>query len=247
LSPNGESRGAGSVFYGAAMVFMAYEGFQLLTYDYDDIEEPKKNLPRAVLSAIVAVIAVYVVVAIGAAMLVGADEVVRNQEVALAVAGERALGTFGLIAVTVGAAFSTSSAINSTLFSTARLTREVAEDGELPVTLAHRNRHGVPDRAVLCLGALAAVLAMTGRLASLIEAASLAFLGTFAITCWLAFHAKAGLRAIGLAGSIAASAATALLAVRMVQTNPWAIGAIAALVGVAVFVRPIVLRRFKTR
>ena len=45
---------------GAASVFMAYEGFQLLTYDYEDILNPKKTLPRAVVSAVVVVILVYV-------------------------------------------------------------------------------------------------------------------------------------------------------------------------------------------
>ena len=31
-------RGIGAALFGAASVFMAYEGFQLLTYDYDDID-----------------------------------------------------------------------------------------------------------------------------------------------------------------------------------------------------------------
>jgi len=75
---------------------------------------------------------VYVVVVLGTTMLVGADEIVRHHEVALSIAGQKALGTAGLILVTVGASFSTGSAINSTLFATARLAQEVAEDGELP-------------------------------------------------------------------------------------------------------------------
>jgi hypothetical protein len=52
-------------------------------------------------------------------MLIGAGEVVANDEVSLAIAGKQALGTTGLIIVTIAAAFSTSSAINSTLFATA--------------------------------------------------------------------------------------------------------------------------------
>lgn len=68
--------GLGEAFFGAASVFMAYEGFQLLTYDFEDIETPKKTLSRAVLSAIAVVIAVYIVVALGTAMLIGAGRVV---------------------------------------------------------------------------------------------------------------------------------------------------------------------------
>jgi hypothetical protein len=87
----------------------------------------------------------------------------------------------GLVLVTTGAAFSTGSVINSTLFATARLTRKVSESGELPSALQHTNRSGIPDRAVVGLGALAALLAAVGSLGVLVEAASPAFLFTFAV------------------------------------------------------------------
>ncbi len=233
-------------FFGAASVFMAYEGFQLLTYDYDDIAHPKKTLPRAVLSAIVVVIAVYVVVALGVAMLVGAGAVVENQEVALAIAGKEALGTLGLILVTIAAAFSTGSAINSTLFATARLSHTVAKDGELPAALEHENGAGVPDRAVLALGIAAALLAVVGTLTTLVEAASLAFLFTFSVVSGLAFHERAGFRVITAAGAVAGSAATLALIIRLVQTDLVALGALAGLVLLSVFARPLILRKLRS-
>jgi amino acid transporter len=67
-----ESPGVVGVMVGAASVFMAYEGFQLLSYDYDDIHSPNKTLPSAVLSAVVVIIALYVTLALAAAFLVGA-------------------------------------------------------------------------------------------------------------------------------------------------------------------------------
>jgi hypothetical protein len=97
LSRGVPDAGIGAALFGAASVFMAYEGFQPLTYDYKDIETPQKTLPRAVLSAIVIVTVVYVVVALGTAMLIGADQVVRHKEVALAIAGRRVLGTVDLV------------------------------------------------------------------------------------------------------------------------------------------------------
>jgi hypothetical protein len=199
-----------------------------------------------VLSAIVVVILLYVAVALGTAMLIGADEVAQHEEVALAIAGQKAFGTLGLVLVTIGAAFSTGSAINSTLFATARLAYEVAEDGELPAALDHKNRAGVPDRAVIGLGALAAVLAAGGGLTSLVEAASLAFLFTFAIVCGLAFLERAGARAITGFGAVAGSAASIALVVRLVRTDPLSLIALVALLLVAVVGRPIILRHVRT-
>ncbi len=246
LSQGMPDAGIGAALFGAASVFMAYEGFQLLTYDYKDIETPQKTLPRAVLSAIVIVTVVYVVVALGTAMLIGADQVVRYKEVALAIAGRRALGTLGLIVVTIAASFSTGSAINATLFATARLANKVAEDGELPAAIDHKNVEGIPDRAVIMLGAAAAVLAAVGTLTTLVEAASLTFLFTFVVVCGLAFHQRAGIRILTGFGAIAAGIATVALIVRLILTDPLALLFLGLLVLIALFGRPMLLRHVRT-
>ncbi len=243
LSRGVPESGIGAALFGAASVFMAYEGFQLLTYDYDDIRSPKKTLPRAVLSAVIVVIGVYVLVALGTAMLIGADQILENQEVALAIAGRKALGTVGLVVVIVAAGFSTGSAINSTLFASARLSHLVSKDGELPAVLCHTNRAGIPDRAVMGLGAMAAVLAVIGTLTDLVEAASLAFLVTFAVVCGLAFMERVGHRILTGLGALGASAAAVALVFRLARSNlPGLIG-LGAFVLIAVFGRPIILRR----
>lgn len=239
--------GVGAALFGAASVFMAYEGFQLLIYDYRDIDNPQKTLPHAVLSAIAVVIVVYVIVALGTVMLIGADQVAQHKEVALAIAGQKAFGTVGLIIVTIAAAFSTGSAINATLFATARLTYRVAEDGELPAALIHKNAAGIPDRAVILLGTMAAVLAAVGTLTTLVEAASLSFLFTFTVVCGLAFLQRAGLRVITGFGALAGAAASVALIVRLISTAPLALVFLGLLVLIAIFGRPVLLRHVKTK
>jgi amino acid transporter len=247
LSQGVPDAGIGAGLFGAASVFMAYEGFQLLTYDYMDITTPQKTLPRAVLSAIVVVTVVYVVVALGTAMLIGADQVVLHKEVALAIAGRQALGTVGLVVVTIAAAFSTGSAINATLFATARLASKVAEDGELPATMEHKNTTGIPDRAVIVLGTASAVLAAVGTLTTLVEAASLTFLFTFAVVCGLAFYQGAGARVITGFGVLSGATAAVALIVRLIATDPLALLFLGVLVLIATFGRPALLHHVKTQ
>jgi amino acid transporter len=245
LSRGVPDSGIGAALFGAASVFMAYEGFQLLTYDYEDINNPRKTLPLAVLSAIVVVILVYIVVAVGTAMLIGSDQLVQHKEVALAIAGREAFGVAGLVVVTIAAAFSTGSAINATLFATARLAHKVAEDGELPAVLDHKNTAGIPDRAVIGLGSVSAILAALGSLTSLVEAASLTFLFTFTVVCGLAFFRRAGLRIITGPGALAAAAASVALVYRLIETDPMALVFLGLLVLVALFGRPILLRHVR--
>ncbi|MGD8331599.1 MAG: APC family permease, partial [Acidobacteriota bacterium] len=242
LSRGVPDSGVVTALFGAASVFMAYEGFQLLAYDYEDIDRPDTTLPRAVLSAVVFVTLVYVVVALGTAMMIGADRIVDNEEVALAIAGQAALGFTGLVLITVAAAFSTGSAINSTLFATARLSHTIAEGGELPASLAHTNAAGAPDRAVIGLGSLAALLAVVGSLSTLVEAASLAFLFTFGVVCGLAFTERVGMRWMTGAGALGAAAATVALMYRLAHTDPWSLAYLAGVVLVVSIARPLILR-----
>jgi amino acid transporter len=246
LSEGVADSGMMAALFGAATVFMAYEGFQLLTYDYEDIRDPRRTLPRAVLSAVVVVIGVYVLVALGTAMLIGAGRIVEHEEVALAIAGREALGTPGLWLVTVAAAFSTGSAINATLFATARLAYIVAKDRELPAALDHKNPEGVPDRAVIGLGGAAAVLAAIGSLTLLVEAASLAFLFTFCIVSGLAFLQRAGSRMLTASGTVTAALACLALVWHLLRSEPWALVVLGALVILAVFGRPLILRHVRT-
>ena len=74
LSPL-DNQGLLGVFLGAGVIFVAYEGFELLPYDYDDIAEPRRTLPRALYLSVAVVIAVYVVVTVASQMLLpGSDD-----------------------------------------------------------------------------------------------------------------------------------------------------------------------------
>lgn len=238
--------GPGSVIVGAAAIFMAYEGFQLLTYDYDDIDQPERTLRRAVLPAVLVVTATYVAVTLGAAMLVGSPALVAQKEVALAAAGQEAAGAAGKVVVSVAAAFSAASAINATLFATARLTRRIADEGELPGLLREQDQQGVPQRAVLALGAIGTALAAIGSLGGLVEAASLTFLVTFAGVNYLAATHSEGGRWLPALGAVAAGAAGVVVAWRLATQQPASLIALSLIALAAVVVRPVVLRRARS-
>ncbi len=231
---------------GAAAIFVSYEGFQLLTYDYDEIDHPERHFVPVLTSAAIAVVAIYVLVTLGATMLVGALTVIEEKQVALSVAAERSLGLPGLVALTVAAGFATAAAINSTLFSTGKLARRVASDGELPAWLDHQNAAGVPDRPIILIGAVATLLAVTGSLSTLVEAASLVFLATFmSVNLIAARHLDGRSWLQWTAIAIAAVIGLVLLA-RLFVTAPVALAGV-VLAAVAIFVlRPVILGRVRT-
>lgn len=228
---------------GAATIFMAYEGFQLLSYDYEDLKSPDKTLPLATITAVIAVIIVYVVVALGATMLVGAETLVEQKEVALSIAGKKALGTAGLILVTVAAAFSTGSAINATIFSTGRLMEDVARKKGLPSLFAKENRENIPYYAILITASLSAVLAIVGSLTALVDAASLIFLITFGIVNFIAFGQKVKYRFICLIGALGCAVAIVLSAYQQLTERPIPLIVLVCLVLAIIIGRPYLMKK----
>ncbi len=220
LSEGVHSGGVGAAMVGAATIFMAYEGFQLLAYDYDDLKNPDRTLPRATGISVITVMAVYVLVTLGCTMLVGAETLVEKKEVALAIAGRQAMGLTGFILVTAAAAFSTGSAINATLFSTARLMESVAQKKDLPDLFAVENKAHIPYYSVLILAGCAAVLAVIGSLSSLVDTASLIFLFTFGTVNFLAYRQGVKWRWLCLAGAVACAVAIVVSTVAQFEHRP---------------------------
>jgi len=234
LSPAGEHVTVGGAIVGAALVFMAYEGFQLLAYDYEVMAKARRNLPLSMMTAIAAVIVIYIAVSLGAAMLVGADRIVADKEVALAAAGSAAFGKPGLIVVTIAAAFSTGSAILATVFGTSRLAQRVEGEGDLPDLFGRTNSEGVPFAATLLISGGAMALTLIGSLGQLVEAASLVFLLTFATVNFIGWRRQAVHPAIGVGGFAGAIVASLLLARRLFEQNLVELVAIVAALALAI-------------
>jgi amino acid transporter len=178
------SEGVVSPVTGFAIIFVSYEGFQLLVYDYEDIDDVERTLPIGMYLAIAIAMLIYVSVSFMATLHLTPDQLVAHEEVALAeaVSNIPVLGGAGFVLVILSAIKSTSSGINATLFGTARLVHKIATEGALPRVFSFRNREGIPVYSVVLMGGLTAALAAFGTLKQITEFGSVAFLISFAVT-----------------------------------------------------------------
>jgi len=112
--------------------FLSYMGFGLITNASENIEDPKKNIPKAIYLSIIFVMFIYILIAVVTIGNLPLDKIVNASENALAVAAMPFLGKFGFILITIGALFSISSALNATLYGGANIAYSLAKDGELP-------------------------------------------------------------------------------------------------------------------
>ena len=236
-----EPQPAWAALIGAASIFVSYEGFQLVTYEYDQLHLPKKYLTPVMVSGTIFVVITYIAVALGATSLAGAIAVIEKKQVALSLAAYQALGTPGLVALTVAAGMATLAAINSTLFSSANLAARIAMDSELPQLFKRKNSHGVPWFGVVLLGSLAGLLAATGSLSVLVETASLAFLFTFGSVNLVALREFDQRKWVSYIGLVLGGLIGLFLVLRLVISATFAFAAMAVLVTLVFLGRPYLL------
>lgn len=215
------------VVSGLSATFIAFEGFEMLAYDVREIKSPRKVLTTALPAAVIAVAVAYALVTVGAASLVGASELVKQKENALAIAGQKAAGLFGLVVVTVAACSSATSAINATLFSVSRLARSAAESGLLPAACSRVNSRNCPHWPIIVLGVASAVLATLSSLEPLVQAASLAFLVLFAFVNGLAFVESKYKSLLSLLGALSSTGSAIIVGHALAHDHPVALGAFA--------------------
>jgi len=127
-----------SLFAGGLIIFLAYEGFELIANTAKDVKNPQRTLPKAYYSSVGFVIVLYVLVSMVTAGNLTISQIIAAKDYALAEAAKPFLGHAGYTLIAIAALLSTGSAINATLYGAARISYIIAKDGELPAVLEHK-------------------------------------------------------------------------------------------------------------
>ncbi len=169
----------GQVAAGGMVIFVAYEGFELIANSAEDVREPGRTLPRALYASVLFVTVLYVSIATVAVGRLAPAEIVAARDYALAEAARPFLGQAGFTLIAVAALLSTTSAINATLYGAARLSYGIARDGELPASL-ERKAWDEPLEGLFLTAASAVLLTNVVSLSTLSTLGSAGFLVVFA-------------------------------------------------------------------
>lgn len=191
------------------LIFVAYEGFELIANASADVRNPTKTLPRAFALSVGLVVVLYVLISVVVVGSLTPTEIAKSADFALAEAASASLGQIGFTLVAVAAILATLSAINATLYGAARLSFTLATEGELPGSFKNLEWHQPIGLHITAAAGLAIAIALP--LASISTIASAIFLIVFAVVNATAFKAApdAGARrsvaavgVVGCAGSL---------------------------------------------
>lgn len=153
--------------FGAAMIgaLWAYNGWNDLSMVAEEVEDPDRNIPRAIIGSSMLIIGLYLLVNLGYFLALSPIAIANLPESA-SVAGVVMTTLFGAgVAwlLTLGMLTANLGALHSTFLAVSRLPFSMARDGLLPRGLSVISpRTRVPSRAVLALGAVAIGFAFSG-------------------------------------------------------------------------------------
>jgi len=148
-----------SILASVAVTFFAFEGFRVITNAAEEVNDPKHTIPRAITTAIVLVLGLYLLVSVVVFGTLTADEVRAASDNALAAAARPVFGQAGFVAVSITALVASSSAINASLFAVTNVAYQMAKDGELPGAFGTPVRHS--REGLLISGVIVSVLSAT--------------------------------------------------------------------------------------
>ena len=169
-----------AILGGAALAFFAFVGFEDTAQIAEEVEEPRRSLPFAMLGGVGLTTVVYLLVATAASVVLPADELAGSDgpllqvvETASSVPGEVIAG-IALIALTKTALVQ--------LVAASRLVYGIADRGLLPKVLGrvHPERR-TPWVSVVLVGAVAVLLVSTGELSGLADTTVMLLLTVFVL------------------------------------------------------------------
>ncbi len=163
------------------LLVYAFTGFEMATIPAGEVRDPQRNLPRALLIAILVVAILYIMIQV---VCVGTLPGLAQSQKPLADAGSQFLGVAGGAIISAGAIVSITGNLNILLLSGSRLPFAMAEQKQLPefIGSVHR-RFFTPWVSILITAVIMLFLTLKSSFVAALTISTIARLFTYGATC----------------------------------------------------------------
>ncbi len=161
--------GFGNIGTSIVLIFWAYVGFEMGTLPADEVKDPSRTIPRAIITGMTIVSLFYLSTNF---IIFGAVNSAKLAQtvVPLVLVGTTLLGLFGGAIMSIGALFSVSGSDESGILGTARLSYALSIDGLFPKAFATiHKRYGTPYVGLIIQAIIAFALSIFSGLSNLIS------------------------------------------------------------------------------
>lgn len=172
--------GVEPIYTTTALVFVSFLGFVKIAAVAEEIKEPSKNLPRALIGSVALVTVLYVVILLVIAGIFP-QSTIKEVRDPLTTAARQMLGGFGGVAIIFAGLLATLSSANASIMASSRINLAMARDRMMPNWLSKiHEKLLTPYRAILLTGLLALGFLLIESLEDLAKIASVLQLYSYA-------------------------------------------------------------------
>ena len=169
------------VLQAAGLLFFAFAGYARIATMGEEVRDPARTIPRAILIALFVAVGIYLVVGLSLLLALGPDRIAASSA-PLATAVEAVGAAWAQPIVRVGAALASLGALLALIAGIGRTSLAMARNNDLPRWLAAVHpRFQVPHHAEIALAAVVGVLVLTTDLRGVIGFSSFGVLLYYAI------------------------------------------------------------------
>ena len=154
-----------ALLHASALMFVAYTGYGRIATLSEEVREPEKTIPRAVILTLVVTLLLYVAVAIVGVGAVGAASLgaATDQEAAPLEVAARSFSPTVARVVSIGAVTAMLGVLLNLILGLSRVLLAMGRRRDVPLAVARLNRSGTtPYVAVIVVGVIIALLVLTG-------------------------------------------------------------------------------------
>lgn len=177
-------QGYAPVLSTAALVFTSYLGFVQVATVAEEVVNPDRNLPLAMIGSVILVGTLYVATMLLTGYTLQPEELLDLGETAIVAVGEAYLGLAGALIILFGGLLATISSANASILSASRALYGLSADALVPEQAATVNKqYGTPHFALAFVGGTTVALVVVGETEVLAEVASFLHLILYALIC----------------------------------------------------------------
>lgn len=175
--------GFGNFGVALVLIFWAYVGFEMGTLPASEVKNPRRTIPKAIITGMMIVTIFYLFTNFIVYGLKNWTEL-QASKVPLVLAGTVILGTAGAVIMAIGALVSVSGSDESGILGTARLSYAMSVDGLFPRLFSKEHpKYQTPYMALLLQGIIAFAFCIFSGLSDLISFSVFNLAFAFLLTC----------------------------------------------------------------
>ncbi|MFP1699716.1 APC family permease [Gardnerella piotii] len=171
--------GVTGILSGAALVFFAFIGFDVVATTAEETKDPHKNIPRGIGLGLLIVTVLYILVAVVTTGMVSYKDLAKQEAPSLSTSFELVGATWAAKIISLGIVIGLTTVVMVLLLGLTRIVFAVSRDGLLPRSFSKVSKRGIPARIQIVSGVVVAIIASTLDIGILSDMVNIGTLSAF--------------------------------------------------------------------